>query len=123
MTRTVPEPCPGNLDHRPSCRTPRTRPATAPAPVAPTEAPDAACRDAELDLFFDGRYVAFAKALCARCPIQQACLSYALARAVDGVWGGTTRAERVGLRHQRGVTAASLAWSDTERSVLVADRS
>jgi len=36
-----------------------------------------------------------AKAICARCPIQQACLDYALdASPIQGVWGGTTEAER-----------------------------
>jgi WhiB family redox-sensing transcriptional regulator len=62
----------------------------------------AACSTADPDLFFpissSGpglRQVARAKAICARCEIQQACLSYALdAGPVQGVWGGMTEGER-----------------------------
>lgn len=36
-----------------------------------------------------------AKAICALCPVQEACLEYALdAREKDGVWGGLTARER-----------------------------
>lgn len=36
-----------------------------------------------------------AKAICARCPVQIACLAYALAtRQQYGVWGGATEKER-----------------------------
>jgi WhiB family transcriptional regulator, redox-sensing transcriptional regulator len=35
-----------------------------------------------------------AKAVCARCPVQANCLSYALINQPDGIWGGTTREER-----------------------------
>jgi WhiB family transcriptional regulator, redox-sensing transcriptional regulator len=70
---------------------------------------DAACSTADPDLFFpiSGaglalKQVARAKAICARCPIQQACLNYALeAGHVQGVWGGTTEAERRLLRQRR----------------------
>jgi WhiB family redox-sensing transcriptional regulator len=69
---------------------------------------DAACSAADPDLFFpispSGpalRQVAQAKALCTRCHVQQACLGYALdAGPVQGIWGGTTEAER-GLLWQR----------------------
>ena len=69
---------------------------------------DAACSTADPDLFFpispSGpalRQVAQAKALCTRCHVQQACLGYALnAGPVQGIWGGTTEAER-GLLWQR----------------------
>src|SRR5262249_51489120 len=62
----------------------------------------AACLTADPELFFPistagpavGQ-VAQAKAICARCPIQQACLGYALnAGPVQGVWGGLTEEER-----------------------------
>ena len=69
---------------------------------------DAACSAADPDLFFpispSGpalRQVAQAKALCTRCHVQQACLGYTLdAGPVQGIWGGTTEAER-GLLWQR----------------------
>lgn len=36
-----------------------------------------------------------AKAACDRCPVQEACLEYALtANVPDGIWGGTTPSER-----------------------------
>lgn len=62
----------------------------------------AACLTADPELFFpissSGlalQQVAQARAICARCGIQQACLGYALdAGPVQGIWGGTTEAER-----------------------------
>lgn len=40
-----------------------------------------------------------AKAACARCPVQDLCLEYALAAKVnDGIWGGTTPTERLNIR-------------------------
>ena len=62
----------------------------------------AACATADPELFFPIshvgpalRQVAKAKAICARCEIQEACLGYALdAGSVQGVWGGTTEEER-----------------------------
>ena len=38
-----------------------------------------------------------AKAICATCPVIEACLKAALERGEDGVWGGTTLAERKAL--------------------------
>ena len=62
----------------------------------------AACLTADPELFFpissSGlalKQVAQAKAICTRCGIQQACLGYALdAGPLQGIWGGTTEAER-----------------------------
>lgn len=40
-----------------------------------------------------------AKEICERCPVQDACLAYALGNADDwGVWGGTTGPERRRMR-------------------------
>jgi len=63
---------------------------------------DAACLTADPDLFFpiswSGpalRQVAQAKATCARCHVRLACLGYAFeVGPVEGIWGGTTEAER-----------------------------
>jgi len=68
----------------------------------------AACATADPELFFPIshagpalRQVARAKAICARCEIQKACLGYALdAGSVQGVWGGTTEEERRRLRRR-----------------------
>jgi WhiB family redox-sensing transcriptional regulator len=90
--------------------------------AGPGEAPDgreafdraswresAACRDAETELFFPvssvGPAVAEtsrAKAICADCPVRQACLSYALAtNQVYGIWGGYDEDERRVLRRRQ----------------------
>jgi len=60
---------------------------------------DAACKglDRGGSIFFPQHPGEFAdaKAICARCPVQQECLDYALARPeVDGVWGGYGSGER-----------------------------
>ncbi len=64
-----------------------------------------ACLGEDPELFFPvavtgaGReQVTAAKAVCARCPVQGLCLSYAFSAAQDGIWGGTTGDERHALR-------------------------
>lgn len=43
-----------------------------------------------------------AKAVCALCPVREACLEYAIAaREKDGVWGGLTARERRRVIRQR----------------------
>jgi WhiB family transcriptional regulator, redox-sensing transcriptional regulator len=43
-----------------------------------------------------------AKAICAQCPVREACLEYALAsREKEGVWGGLTARERRRVLRQR----------------------
>jgi len=77
----------------------------------------AACLTADPELFFplssSGlalQQVARAKAICTRCGIQQACLGYALeADPVQGIWGGTTEAERRRLRRHLCKERAGLA--------------
>jgi WhiB family redox-sensing transcriptional regulator len=67
---------------------------------------DAACRDADPDLFFpigtSGpvlRQIDEAKRICRACPVQTACLAWAIDHAVtSGVWGGTTSDERRAIR-------------------------
>ncbi|HEX9711289.1 MAG TPA: WhiB family transcriptional regulator [Actinomycetota bacterium] len=65
----------------------------------------AACRGENPDWFFapnhlenkDERHAreARAKATCARCPVRQACLAFAIAtREPHGVWGGMNETER-----------------------------
>jgi WhiB family redox-sensing transcriptional regulator len=63
---------------------------------------EAACRDADPDLFFPIgpagsalRQVDEAKRICRTCPAQARCLAWALDHGVtDGIWGGTTEDER-----------------------------
>lgn len=70
---------------------------------------DAACRDLDLDLFFPDSESDSGPALavCAECPVREACLDFALrTRQNDGVWGGHTETERRRLRRRLGRTAA-----------------
>lgn len=69
----------------------------------------AACRGVGPEVMFpsDGVGVIWAKRICAGCPVQAACLAYALAHREDhGVWGGTSERERRAmLRHRRSSAA------------------
>jgi WhiB family redox-sensing transcriptional regulator len=66
----------------------------------------AACRDTSPDLFFPVGttgpaldQIAEAKAVCRECPVESACLEYALVTNQDtGIWGGTSEEERKKLR-------------------------
>ena len=47
-----------------------------------------------------------AKTVCEACLVKSECLDYALATPPErdwGVWGGTTKRERINLRRERGV--------------------
>ena len=68
---------------------------------------EAACVGHE-DVFWGGDHgpanTGKARGICARCPVTGDCLAEALARTDPddwGVWGGTTRHERVELRRER----------------------
>jgi WhiB family transcriptional regulator, redox-sensing transcriptional regulator len=65
---------------------------------------DAACRDADTELFFpkSDAHAAEAKAICATCPVRERCLEFALeSRIPEGVWGGHTPIERHRLIRRR----------------------
>jgi WhiB family redox-sensing transcriptional regulator len=65
---------------------------------------DAACRDLDTAIFFPetDEAAAAAQAICATCPVREACLEFALVtRQDDGVWGGMTENERRRLRRRR----------------------
>lgn len=70
---------------------------------------DAACRGQEDVFWGDGQRMSApstgaARAVCARCPVTDACLEDALSRSDPddwGVWGGTTRHERIVIRRRR----------------------
>lgn len=54
------------------------------------------------DLFFNPNTVNEAKQACAKCPLRDACLNFALdAHQVDGVWGGLAEDERAAIRKAR----------------------
>lgn len=65
---------------------------------------DAACRDADTSIFFPEEDESPEAALeyCARCPVREECLEFALVtRQDEGVWGGLTGTERRRLRRRR----------------------
>jgi WhiB family transcriptional regulator, redox-sensing transcriptional regulator len=72
----------------------------------------AACRGEDAAAFFAPNYFekrsekgareAAAKVICARCPVREPCLEYALRiREPHGVWGGRNEMERRALLRQR----------------------
>ena len=69
---------------------------------------DAACREADPELFFPDRDIRSARAqlktarlICRGCPVSATCLSWALASGQEaGIWGGLTEDERRRL-HRR----------------------
>ena len=74
--------------------------------------PQGACRGEDPELFFPVTVagpalaqVFAAKAICFRCAVRAACLSYALATGQSGIWGGTTQEERNCLRRPSGLIA------------------
>ena len=84
-------------------------PETAAVPGQPSWRRRAACRHVDTELFFPiGRgsramtETQQAKAICARCPVRQPCLAYALATGqAYGIWGGYDEEERRVLHRQR----------------------
>jgi WhiB family transcriptional regulator, redox-sensing transcriptional regulator len=61
----------------------------------------AACRGADLEVFFPGRGESAdpAQRICAQCPVRQPCLDYAISNGiVDGIWGGLAERDRRALR-------------------------
>jgi WhiB family redox-sensing transcriptional regulator len=77
---------------------------------------DAACRGEDSSLFFAPNYFekrgekegreAKAKALCARCPVRDECLEYAIQiRETHGIWGGLNVMERRQLLRERALRA------------------
>ena len=61
-----------------------------------------ACLRVDPELFFPiatkgpaERQVEAAKAICGPCAVRRNCLSYALEAMPEGIWGGTTREERL----------------------------
>lgn len=72
-----------------------------------------ACRETDPELFFPislagaaVQEIASAKAVCGRCPVRRPCLAYALRTMPDGIWGKTTREERIAIRAAAGSGAS-----------------
>ena len=103
-----------------TARQPQRRNLLAPARFAARWRELAACRGADLEVFFPerGESAEAARQVCARCPVRQPCLDYAISnRIVYGVWGGLTERERRTLR-SRWVRASR---RERDRAILAAD--
>ena len=94
-----------------SCRrqTPKKRTRrTIGQPVDISWQPRAACRDQDPELFFSDHHslpdrdrVARARLICRTCPVKDACLADALATDAYGIWGNTTRDERMAMQGKK----------------------
>jgi WhiB family redox-sensing transcriptional regulator len=92
----------------------------APARFAARWRERAACRGAELDVFYPerGETAEPARQVCAACPVRQPCLSYALSnRITHGIWGGLTDRERRPLQTR----LVQDARRDRDRAILAAE--
>lgn len=84
-----------------TARQPRHRTPAPPIPAAADWRYRAACRGADLEVFFPGRGQPAepARQICAGCPVRQPCLEYALSHGIkNGIWGGLTDRDRRPLR-------------------------
>ena len=63
-----------------------------------TDRSDRACVDVDAAVFYPrsrtSGAVDYAKQICNRCPLSDDCRSYASIHDLEGIWGGTTEAER-----------------------------
>jgi WhiB family redox-sensing transcriptional regulator len=101
-------------------RLPRYRNLAAPARFAARWRQQAACRGPDLNLFFPerGESAGPARQVCARCPVRQPCLEYALSnRITHGIWGGMTERERRPLQSDW----IQAARRERDRAILTAD--
>ncbi len=84
-------------------RLPAATDALWPILVQPAWMRDAACVAADPELFFpeDGGRPYAAVRVCDGCRVRDACLDYALDDLeLDGVWGGTTRSQRLRMAQE-----------------------
>jgi WhiB family redox-sensing transcriptional regulator len=75
---------------------------------------DALCTEVDPDVFFPSSSGVpyLAKQVCLVCPVRQQCLDFAMSTPVEGVWGGTTYAERVDRAKSDGYRYRAQADSD-----------
>jgi WhiB family redox-sensing transcriptional regulator len=92
--------------------------------------PRGACQGEDPELFFPAAaagpalaQVCTAKAICFRCAVRTACLSYALTTGQAGIWGGTTQEERHAMRRPSGFPARELRASPGSASAATHHRS
>jgi WhiB family redox-sensing transcriptional regulator len=99
---------------------PRYRDLAVPARFAARWRLQAACHGTDLNLFYPerGETAGPARQVCARCPVRQPCLEYALSnRITHGIWGGLTERERRPLQSR----LVQDARRDRDRAIVAAD--
>jgi len=72
------------------------------------------CKTTDPEMFFpsDGLGVIKAQRICAKCPVSEQCLEYALDNHIDhGVWGGKSERERRRILRARRVRNDAIAVS------------
>jgi WhiB family transcriptional regulator, redox-sensing transcriptional regulator len=91
--------------------------------------PRGACQGEDPELFFPIAatgaglaQVIAAKAVCFRCAVRAACLSYALATGQAGIWGGTTQEERHAVRQSSGFQPRGYDGSSYAQRAATAQR-
>ena len=78
------------------------------------------CTTSDLDFFAeDVAGQTAAVAVCAECPVQRLCLTYALANEEFGVWGGATESQRAALRAEKLVTPEQRRAAAAVREALI----
>jgi WhiB family redox-sensing transcriptional regulator len=103
-----------------TARPPRHRTAVTPAPAPVGWRYRAACRGADLNVFFPdrGQSAEHARQICASCPVRELCLDYALRHGiVHGIWGGLTERDRRALRSRH----VSTSRRKRDEAILAAD--
>jgi WhiB family redox-sensing transcriptional regulator len=92
--------------------------------------PRGACQGEDPELFFPIAatgpalaQVIAAKAVCFRCAVRAACLSYALATGQAGIWGGTSQEERHAMRRSSSLPAREHSASPRAPRVSTGHRS
>jgi WhiB family transcriptional regulator, redox-sensing transcriptional regulator len=89
----------------------------------------AACRGADLDVFFPGRGESAepARRICARCPVREPCLEFAIGHGiVHGIWGGLAERDRRALlsryagasRRERDEAIAAAAAAGSSKAAI-----
>jgi Transcription factor WhiB len=108
---------------------PRQRTPATPVPAPAGWRERAACRGADLAVFFPGRGESAgpARRICASCPVRQPCLDYAISHAIThGIWGGLTERDRRALRarhagaarQERDAAIAAAAAAGSSRAAI-----
>ena len=101
-------------------RLPQYRSLATPTRFAARWRQQAACHGTDLNPFYPerGQSAGPARRVCAKCPVRQPCLEYALSnRITDGIWGGLTERERRPLQSDW----IQAKWLDRDRAILAAD--